>query len=110
MKFIKAWRKQSVYRIGKDIGTWYDKTMFTKKLPKSWSFSFFEKILEKFSFLGYTITNIVKIDKKNIHIVLRGKDNIICRKCGIGSIYSGLLSGIIRTIFKKNIEAKKTKC
>ncbi|MBN2422325.1 hypothetical protein JXB41_03795 [Candidatus Woesearchaeota archaeon] len=109
-KLGKKKTEEIFYKIGKDIGVKFISQMFNRKMPKAICFTFFERVLEKFSFLGYSITDIVKFDKKNLHIVLRGKDNIICRKCGIGHIYSGLLSGILSSLLKENIEAKKTKC
>lgn len=98
------------YEIGKDCGTVFAAQMFPKKLPKNIIFMFFSKILERFRFLGYTITEIIEFDKPNLRIMLRGKDNLICRKCGNGHIFAGVLAGLLSEMLKENIEAEKTRC
>jgi hypothetical protein len=98
------------YKIGKDIIFSYFLVSKAKKPPKIFLQEILEYIISRIVISGMTLGTDINFDKKDFSLVLRGENNIICRKSGIGSVHSGLISGIMSFLTGENIEAEKTKC
>lgn len=96
------------YRIGKSVGTRYVLLASPKKPPKFLLGEIVPLVFYGISRIGFSVAE--QIEYKNHKLVLRGKDNIICRKTGEGSNFAGMASGMLSFLSGKNIECRKTSC
>ncbi|MDH3352917.1 MAG: hypothetical protein OEL87_00530 [Nanoarchaeota archaeon] len=103
-KLGKAETSKLWYKIGKDIGTRYILSSKTKKINKSLMPIVIRYIFSSLRANGMSICE--KIVFKDDSLTLEGKDNIVWRKTRDGSVFAGLVSGILGPLFKENIEAK----
>ncbi len=94
------------YKIGKDAGTRYLLLSKAKKPPSFLMPSIIQYIFSNLNANGMSVCNKIIFDHKNNFLILTGKDNIIWRKTNEGSLFSGLVSGILSFLIGQNIEAE----
>lgn len=91
------------YKIGKDASTRYLLLAKVKKVPDFLFPLIIEYIFNNLRTAGLSAAE--KIEYKKDAVTLRGKDNVICRKSNVGSLMSGVVSGIVSCLKGYNIEA-----
>ena len=94
------------YKIGKAAGTRYLLLSKAKQPPSFLLPSIIEYIFSNLEANGMSVCNKIIFNSKNDSLILIGKNNIIWRKTKDGSLFSGLVSGILSFLLKRNIEAE----
>jgi hypothetical protein len=96
------------YKMGKDMGARYMLLAKVKKISSTLMPFVVKYIFSNLGANGMSVCNGVDFNNRKFSLVLEGKDNIIWRKTKDGSIIGGLVSGILSSLCKKNIEAEDT--
>jgi hypothetical protein len=94
------------YRIGKDLTFSYFLVSKAKKPPTFLLDSIINYIFKHFFMTGIALASDMKFDRKNLSLVLKGKNNIIHRKTGLGSVLAGISSSVVSFLSGTNIEAQ----
>jgi len=97
------------YSLGKDITTRYMLVSDTKKIPSFLLPSAIKYVLEVFRAGGLSVADKINYDSKKKILILKGYNNMICRKSGLPEFSAGLVSGFLSYLMGKNIEAE-SKC
>jgi len=97
------------YKIGKDVATSYMLLSKTKKTASLFLPSIINYIFKTMVVGGFSVAEDIKYDHKKKSLILKGSNNMVCRKSRISSTTSGLVSGFISFLVEENIEAK-AKC
>ncbi len=94
------------YNIGKDLGTRYMLITKAKKPPAFLLPTLINYIFKGLTGVGLSIAKNIEFNKNKKSLILRGKDNIICRKTKEGNIFAGIISSIFSFLIGENIEAE----
>lgn len=96
------------YKIGKDVGTRYLLLAKIKPLPLFILNHVIVYIFQSLKAGGFSLAEDIKYNSKKRSLVLRGNNNIICRKTKICTA-EGIISALFSFLNKENIEAE-AKC
>jgi len=94
------------YQFGKDITTRYMLLSKAKKLPSFLLPSAIYYILDTFRAGGLSVAENVYYDNKIKSLILRGRNNMICRKSKLSEFTAGLVSGFFSFLVGENVEAE----
>jgi len=94
------------YKIGKDSMASYFLVTNAKKPPFFLLESVLKYILGHLFVTGASIGSNVDFDSKNMSLVLRGENNAVYRKSGVGDVFSGMVSSIVSFLIGTNVEAE----
>lgn len=114
LETVEVLGKQSTndlwYKIGKDVGARYMLLGKSKKPPSYLLPIIIDYLLTGFSSTGFSITQKQKFNHKKRLLILKGYNNIICRKSEISDYFAGAISGLLSNLYGKNIEAEMRGC
>ena len=98
------------YRIGKDMSLSYLLVSKAKRPPKIIFYDVLEYLFNRLAISGISVGTNVIFNSNRFLLILRGKNNVVCRKTGLGSVFAGFASGVMTFLTGEEIEAEKTKC
>ena len=93
------------YKIGKDVGAQYLLLGGANKIPKTLMKSVLEYMFSRFRDNGCSVANDIIYNEKENSLLLKGEGNIICGKSKLGDFFSGVVAGVMSSLFNKNYEA-----
>ena len=94
------------YKIGKEVGIGYLLQANIKKVPSFLLRSIIDYIFSSFRSAGMSVAEEINFCSEESSLVLKGRENMVCRKSKIPNFSEGIVSGIFGSIVGKNTEAE----
>ena len=97
------------YKIGKEQALRYMFLAKSSNIPSYLIPNIINYLFTTLQTSGFMLASEVILDNNKKSLVLKGKDNLFCRKGGNNQIFCGFISGIMSFLYKQTMEAE-SKC
>jgi hypothetical protein len=98
--------RELYYKIGKEVGMQYMTLANVKTIPNFLIPKIIEHMCKGFRSGGCSGATSFSYNKNKKTLILKGSDNIICRKTTLGDFFAGITAGILTILFKRNYGAE----